>query len=181
MERGVASEESVEAPASWFYPNHIGKLVVFGLVGGYLFCAFWAYRSWQAYAANAGYSRRTFWNDVRRATGYRPSPFWRAVLLPYYQLCLFPAVNRECRVRGVRGVPAAELLALAFAVLARFGDQSTEFVERALLSPVWAVVPVQLAVNRLHRAEGRRLRLETDGWELLWVLVGLLALWGALK
>jgi hypothetical protein len=55
------------------------------------------------------------------------------------QLCLFPAVNRECRVRGVRGVPAAELLALAFALLARFGDQGTELVERVLLSPVWGL------------------------------------------
>jgi hypothetical protein len=36
-------------------------------------------------------------------------------------------------------------------------------------SSLWALVPVQLAVNRLHTMEGRRLRLTTDGWELAWV------------
>ncbi|HEY3498642.1 MAG TPA: hypothetical protein VGK73_28320 [Polyangiaceae bacterium] len=165
---------SEDAPREWFYPNHLAKLILFGLVGGAPFFVYWAYRSWKAYAANAGYSRRAFWRSVRARTGYRPSPFWRALLLQWYFLCLFPAVDRECRARGVRGVPVVEFLALGFSLLAVVSGWSTGLLEQGLFSPVWAIVPVQLGVNRLHQAEGRRIRLRTNGWEVAWVLLGVL-------
>jgi len=171
----VSTDEEVDAPEVWFYPNHLGKLVLFGLVGGGPFLFFWAYRSWQAYAANAGYSRHGFWRRVRRATGYRPSPFWRALLATNYFLCLFPAVDRECRARGLRGVPAAEVLAAGVAVLWFVEGRIPGLLVSSLLSPVWLLVPVQLAINRLHLREGRPLHPRTDGWEVLWVALGLLA------
>jgi hypothetical protein len=173
-EAGVNGDDERVAPRDWFYPNHLGKLVVFGLAGGVPFFLYWAYRSWTAYATNGGYSRRPFWRRVRKRTGYRPSPFWRAVFLDPYLLCLFPAVDRECRQRGVRGVRAAEGLALAFSLLVFARSVVEGFVEKSLLSPVWAVIPVQLAVNRLHATEGRRVSVTTDGWELIWVAVGVM-------
>jgi hypothetical protein len=173
--RKVTADDERVAPGDWFYPNHLVKFVVFGLLGGGPFFVYWAYRSWKAYAANAGYSRHVFWGRVREKTGYRPSPFWRTLFLQAYFLCLFPAVDRECRARGLRGVRGAELLAWGFGFLLLAGPEVAGVVEKGLISPVWAVLPVQLAVNRLHTTDGRPLRWTTDGWELLWVALGLLS------
>src|SRR5689334_16094264 len=113
----TTGEDERVAPDAWFYPNHVGKFVLFGLVGGLPFFFYWSYRSWKAYAANAGYSRSPFWQRVRQETGYRPSPFWRALFMDAYFLCLFPAVDRECRLRGLRGLSAAVGLPFAYALL----------------------------------------------------------------
>ena len=166
-----------DAPRQWFYPNHLGKLILFGVVGGFPFFMYWAYRNWAAYVANDGYSRSRYWRRVREATGYRPSPFWRAALSATYGVCLFPLVDRECRARGVRGVPVPALLALAFTWMVVIQNPNAtvpdvDVVRRMLISPVWFLIPVQLGVNRLHAAEGRRLRFETDYWELIWVGIG---------
>jgi len=156
----------------WFYPNHLGKLLLFGLVGGSWFLWYWSYRSWKAYVENKGYSRATFWRSVEKATGYRPSAFWRALLHSSYALCLFPAVDRECRARKVRGLPGAELWALALGVLLYFHNEVPGLVGRCAVSPVWAVVPAQLGINRLQKKAGHRVRFRTSGWELVWLALG---------
>jgi hypothetical protein len=174
MELSAEQSHHVEAPSAWFYPNHVAKVVVFGLIGGFPYLAYWGYRSWRAYADNWGYSRAPFWRGVREASGYRLSPLLRGFFIGCYAVCLFPAVDRECRARGLRGVRAAELLAWGFMLLWQIHALSQGWVPLSLFSPVWAVVPVQLAMNRLHRAEGRDLPFAASGWEIVWVLIGAL-------
>ena len=82
------------------------KLLVYGVVGSWLYVLYWMYRNWKAYRDADGYSRRKFWRRVRKKTGYRPSPFWRAFFNSAYCFCLFPAVDRACVLGGVRGLGA---------------------------------------------------------------------------
>ena len=57
-----------------FRPLPLTLLLIFGAVGGWLYCAYWMYRNWVLYRAASGYSRADFWDRVREATGYRISP-----------------------------------------------------------------------------------------------------------
>jgi hypothetical protein len=173
-EREPASERLVSQHDRWFVPMSLAKLVVFGVIGGGLYCAFWMYRNWQAYRAAWGYSREPFWRQVHAATGYRISPFWRATLGSGYTLCLFPAVHRECRNNRVRGVAAPVALAFLFQLLIFASLLQPPFV-RFLLSPIWVFVPVQFAINRLNRT--RQPAFALDPAELLFVVLGGLLRW----
>ncbi len=154
-----------------FRPLPLALLVVYGAVGGWLYCVYWMYRNWALYRMESGYSRAGFWRRVRRATGYEISPFWRAVLAGCYAFCLFPAVERECRVARVVGTRAPVLLAFAFNALPVFAVSEQPLL-RVLASPIWAVVPVQLAINRLNATIGRKPGFRTAAVELLIVGVG---------
>jgi len=173
-----AAEENVGEPdhAGWFVPTSVAKVVVFGVIGGWLYCAYWMYRNWQAYRRAWGYSREPFWRSVHEATGYRISPFWRAVFAGGYTFCLFPAVHRECRHNGVRGVAVPIILAILFQFLVLSSQQQPAYV-RLLFSPVWVIVPVQLAINRLNWSVRREAPFGLDGLEALCVVLGGLMRW----
>ncbi len=173
-EREPASERPASKHDSWFFPTSLAKVVVFGVIGGGLYCAFWMYRNWQAYRAAWGYSREPFWRQVHAATGYRISPFWRATLGSGYTLCLFPAVHRECRNNRVPGVAAPIVLAFLFQLLI-FASLQQSASARFLFSPIWVFVPVQAAINRLNRKHKPTFGL--DPAELLFVALGGLLRW----
>jgi hypothetical protein len=154
-----------------FRPMPVALLLVFGAAGGWLYCAYWMYRNWVFYRNASGYSRAAFWHRVHRATGYEISPFWRAVLSSGYCFCLLPAVERECRAACVLGVGAPVLLAFAFNGLPVFAASAHPLLRIAALQ-VWALVPVQLAINRLNAAAGLKPAFHTTAVELLIVAVG---------
>jgi len=160
-----------------FYSVPLPQLLAFGLIGANLYVGYWMYRCWSAYAAAWGYSRRGFWRRVDRATGYRVNPFWRAVLGSFYCLALFPAIQRECRQSRVRALPFPMLLGWVLNVLAVAHASPTSLVVRLALSPVWALVLVQLAINRLSTKRGVRPRFRTTAIELLFVTLGGLLTW----
>jgi hypothetical protein len=165
------------APDVWFYPLPIWQLIAFGLAGGGFFQVYWSYRCWSAYRAAWGYSRGEFWRSVYAATGYRISPFLRSLLGLNYALFLFPAVERECRAACVRGARAPVAFALCAAVLGMLGLAHHGGLAASLLSPIWAVIPVQLAVNRLNERAGRRIAFRANGLELLLVALGAFLKW----
>lgn len=154
------------------------KLLAFGIVGGWPYFAYWMYSHWLAYRLAWGYSRKRFWRRVHRATGYRVSPFWRAVLQGFYCFSLFPAVQRECRAHRVRGIGAPVLLAVLFGWLMPLLTAVAEpLVVKAFLSPAWALVPVQLGINRLNRSAGVEPRFGVRAIELVFVALGLIVSW----
>jgi hypothetical protein len=99
----------------------LAKLLVFGVLGSWLYLFYWTYRNWSVYRAADGYSRQAFWRSVRQKTGYRPSPFWRAFFGAGYCFCLFPAIHRECLVGGVQGLRAPIFVAAVYSIVGGLG------------------------------------------------------------
>jgi hypothetical protein len=161
----------------WFHAEPVWKLVVFGLAGSSIYIFFWMYRNWSAYRHASGYSRRPFWRQVKRTTGYEPSPFWRSVFGVTYCFCLFPAVDRECRRNGVEGVVAPIALAIAYDVVMPLIWAAVAGPIRLPRLDVLALVPVQLAINRLNCHAGRPARFRVQGIELVAVAVGAWLQW----
>lgn len=143
-------EESNDEDASsysslpYFYAVPLWRVALFGLLGSNAYVLYWSYRCWLEYRQAWGYSREPFWRKVHGRTGYRISPFWRAALASLYAFALFPAVDRECRKQGVQGLGAPIVLALLLGML-------TLFAGKWLIGPVWVLLPVQTAINRLNR------------------------------
>lgn len=146
--------------------------MLFGVLGGWPYALYWSYQNWALYRKAWGYSRAPFWRDVHERTGYRVSPLFRA-LLSTYHLCLFPAVNRECRALGLRGLATPVLLALGYEVLT-LARNLCEPAWRVVVSGAWPLLLVQLAINRMNpRVPGFRVTLP----ELAFVLLGGLVTW----
>lgn len=174
-------EPVLASPDAWFFPTPVLKLLLFGLIGGVWYCAYWQYRNWRAYRAAWGYSREPFWSAVHAATGYRPSPLWRALLGVWYCFALFPAVERECRAHAVSGMGAPFLLAVAFWLSSTASMMVHAFsLEHFVLQPLWAMLVVQVAINRLNRSRGHGPSWQMTGMELVFVGLGALTWWGAL-
>lgn len=155
-----------------FYPVLPLKLVALTLVSGGAYLYYWMYRSWRAYRDSNGYSAGAFWRAVQARTGYRPSPFWRGLLWSYYAFALFPAIDRECRVRGEKLPLSPVVLALAV-VLTSY--TSSAFAGAALL-PALALIPLQLAVNRVN-PDVRELGWGLRSVEAILVVVGGIFYW----
>ena len=168
-----AAERAEPLVNTWFEPMPVLKVLLLGIPGGMLYCMYWGYRNWAIYRRAWGYSRTPFWREVWEATGYRVSPFWRSVMFTWYALCLFLAVQREAKDKGAGGVGSPILLHLLLSVLLlyRVTVAHTPLV-RALCTPVWALVPVQWAINRLNRAVGKSIPLRVNAVELLCAAVG---------
>ena len=180
---GGEEEEADGTPSSpplsavWFFPTPVWKLIAFVIVGGWPYCAYWSYRNWLAYRRAWGYSREPFWREVHAVSGYRPSPFWRAFLHNGYCLCVFPAVQRECRAQGIVGVGAPILLAALYGLLQAYGLLAPRSLVSGLVCAVWPLVPIQLAINRLNRRAGRAVSFDVSAGELCMVLLGALVTW----
>ena len=52
------SDRDDEPAVRWFPAMPVAKLVVFGVVGGWLYLAYWMYENWKAYRAAWGYSSK---------------------------------------------------------------------------------------------------------------------------
>ena len=174
-----APDSAPPPPGDFFFPMPVSRLIVFGLLGGWLYGVFWFYKNWQAYRRAWGYSSEPFWRDVHAATGYRISASWRALLSGFYCLSLFPAVQRECKANRVAGLGAPFVLAASMMLLAIFGAlYPTRFVV-GLIGQAWALVPVQLAINRLNRHVERPLHVRIGAVEAALVVLGAIGTWSA--
>jgi hypothetical protein len=156
---------------AFFFPASVTRVALFSLIGSWFYAGYWMYRAWAAYRRAWGYSREPFWRKVHARTGYRVSPVWRAILGSAYCFALFPAVDRECRAAGVPGLRAPLLLALVFSAVRVFGDSESLWL-RLASSPVWALVPAQLAINRLNTAGKRASFFGIEAAEWAWLGVG---------
>jgi hypothetical protein len=148
------------------------QLVLFALIGGSPYAIYWAYQNWARYRAAWGYSREPFWRDVYARTGYRVSPFFRS-FLGTYEFCLFPAVDRECRALGLRGLTTPVLLAVMYGVLA-YGSRLCGLPWRAIVSGAWPLLLVQLSINRMHP---RVPAFRATAIEIGFVIIGGLTTW----
>jgi hypothetical protein len=170
-EQETGDEAEEDPPVTWFYPMPISKLVLFGVLGSFWFCMYWMYRCWHAYRAAWGYSKRDFWRKVHAATGFEISPFWRAALAGGYCFALYPAVQRESKAARLRGLGAPIVLAFLFNALV-FAASSDDPFTRLLYTPVWAILPAQLAINRLNARSGVPIGFRTSAGELAFVALG---------
>jgi hypothetical protein len=170
-----------EQPRVWFYPMPLGKFVLFGVIGSTWFCVYWMYRCWRAYRDAWGYSKRDFWERVHAKTGFRISPFWRSVLSGSYCFALFPAVQRESKAARLPGLGAPIVLALLFNFLGLV-VMNAEALTRLLFTPAWAILPVQLTINRLNTRAGLPIASRSSAAEIAFVVFGALgtcaSLWG---
>lgn len=156
-----------------FYPVLPLRLVALTVVSGGFYLYYWMYRSWRAYRDADGYSARAFWVTIQTRTGYRPSPFWRGLLWSYYAFALFPAIDRECRAHGEKLPISPVVLAIAVTLTSY---TSSAFAGATLL-PALALVPVQLAVNRVNSRE-RHLGWGMRPVEAVLVVAGAILYWG---
>lgn len=164
----------VEPPAPRWYAIPAWRLVALSLLGGWFYQTYWMFRSWQAYRLSWGYSRAPEWHAVYERTGFRVSPFWRAVL-GLYCYGLFVAVRREARVLGLKSWIAPWPMFAVWCLGSVFGELLDPWPFRALLA-LW-FVPTQLAVNRLNqRVTGSTLREPMSSGELASALAGAVVL-----
>jgi len=173
----AAEGASDQRDPPWFYPLPLLQFVGSALLGGWFFAVYWSYRNWSAYRIAWGYSRAPFWRDVYAATRYRVSPFWRAAFGVSYGICLFPAIDRECKEQGVRGIRAPVLLALGTVLLSALAGTQHNRLLIGLLSPALIMLPVQLAINRLNQRAARAPRLRWDPVAVGFVVIGALLTW----
>lgn len=137
-------------------------------LGIYLF--YWFYRNWQA---------------VKKADKSRISPFWRALLAPFYSCSLFKRILESAQKIGYKGRYSPWLQTLIFMVLSLLaydrGILDTSRRANYLFIIFGAVIylpilPVQAAVN-FYRAEQTGASPERTGFtpgEMLVVVFGII-------
>ncbi len=165
--------ETSAALSFMFYPTPLLKLALFAGLGGPVYLAYWLYRNWAAYVRGDGYSRASFWLSLRKTTGYRPSPFWRALFGPAYCLSLFEAIRREGEVQSTWRLLAPATLAwlLLFAQLPFFG-------RFGYLLPLVPLQLAQLAINDLNRESAQTRSWAVPPLELAALAAGMFVRWG---
>jgi len=170
-----SSDRQIRSPVLVWFAMPLWRLWLFTLVGGWVFQVYWFYRSWAAYRASWGYSKREQWLAVHARTGFRISPGWRA-FLQFYSYALLVAVRREARLNGIRSMGPPALFFVIQAVALFAGLNNVVWLEVALLSLVF--LPAQLTVNRLSDSlsQGRR-REPVRGLEIASALVGAYLTW----
>jgi hypothetical protein len=135
-------EESTVAPVVWFCAP-VGRVMLFTLVGGWFYHAYWSYRCWSAYRSSQGYSQRARWQQIEAATRFRPSAFWRAVLAVLYDYLLLFAVRHEAR-RARVGTFIVPVLGFAMQL---FASYQVVWLHNLLLALAFA--PAQSTINSL--------------------------------
>src|SRR6478736_1970930 len=165
----------LSSPVLVWFAMPLWRLWLFSLVGGLVFHIYWMYRSWAAYRASWGYSKRKQWLAVHERTGFQVSPGWRAIA-QVYSYPLLVAIRREARLKGIRGMgpPALwfgiQMLATSAAL------NNLVWLELSLFSLVF--LPAQWTVNRLAESSPQGHRREpVRGLELVCVLVGAYLIW----
>jgi hypothetical protein len=149
------------------------RVFLFSLLGGWVYQARYMYGAWGAYQASMGYSRQAQWQAVYQRTGFRVSPFWRAVLF-VYAYALFIVIWREAKRAGSRSLGTPALWAgphLLAGILPMF--HVPLHWPRLLLS--LTLLPVQMTVNSLgDKTAGDCRREPITGGEIVAVIVGAL-------
>lgn len=79
----------------------------------------------------------------------------------------------------VAGLGAPFLLAALLILLAAYGSLHPKSLVVGLLGQVWALVPVQLAINRLNRRFARRVHARISAAEAALVVLGAIGMWSA--
>jgi hypothetical protein len=153
-----------------WYAIPVWRLLLLSLLGGWFYQTYWMYRSWQAYRASWGYSRAQEWHAVCERTGFRVSPFWRA-LLGIYCHGLFVAVRREARVLGLKSWIAPWPMLAAWCGASLAGSLFEPWPFKGAMGLVF--LPVQLAVNRINeRVTGSKQRDPISSGELAAAVFG---------
>jgi hypothetical protein len=169
-------EHEHETVAAVWFAMPLWRLWLFTLLGGGLFQIYWLYCGWAAYRRSWGYSKQQQWRSVYLQTGYRVSPFWRAVL-QVHSYALLAAIWREARVAGIRRMGSPGLW---------FVMQMLTLVVGVSMTKVWwstgvlslTFLPAQATVNRLSDAQGgARAREPMAAGELVCLLVGAALVW----
>jgi hypothetical protein len=167
-------DDAASTTAPHWYAIPVWRLVVLSLLGGWFYQTHWMYRSWQAYRASWGYSRAPEWRVVYERTGFRVSPFWRAIL-GVYCYGLLVAMRREARVLGLKSWIAPWPMFAAWCACSMLGPWLDAWWFR--VSSALLFVPAQLTVNRLgERVTGSKLREPPSHGEVVAALAGLIAL-----
>lgn len=152
-----------------WYCVPVWRLWLFTLLGGWLYQVRYQYCAWRAYRRSFGYSRQREWQAVKQRTGFRVSPFWRAVL-GIYVYALLVVVWREARLAGVRrfGLPVIwASMHVAAVVLSWFPVLWTQLILSL------ALLPLQATVNAIaDKASGQRHREPVEQPDLIVLLVG---------
>lgn len=167
--------DSEIAPVWYCVP--IWRLWLFALLGGWLYQARYQYCAWRAYRRSFGYSRQREWVAVYQRTGFRVSPFWRAVLGIYFY-ALVVVVWREAKLAGVRrwGPP----FVLAGAQLAAVLLSSLPLLWTQLLLS-FVLLPFQVTVNGVaDKTYGNRQREPVAQADFIVLLLGVIGMAGAL-
>jgi hypothetical protein len=120
-----------------FFPVAVHKFVVLSLCTLSFYSIYWCYQNW--------------WR-IRERTGERLSPFWRAVLEPFWVFSLFRRIREHAAGRGVTAVWNPTLLGLAYLCFCAIGS---------LPDPWWLVglggfipfLPVVQTIQRLNDGE----------------------------
>lgn len=165
-----ADDEAPELEAVW-YRLPVWRLWLFTLLGGWLYQVHYIYCAWCAYRASMGYSRQLEWRAVHRRTGFRVSPFWRA-LVSVYSYALLVVIWREARLCGVRRVGWPGLWSVAhWASVVLLAWSPKWWLTLPFLSVVF--LPAQATINALaDQQQGDRRREPVTGSEVIILLLG---------
>jgi hypothetical protein len=120
-----------------FFPVALHKFVVLSLCTLSFYSVYWCYQNW--------------WR-IRERTGEQLSPFWRAVLEPFWVFGLFGRIRVHAVERGVRAAWNPTLLGLGYLCFCAIGS---------LPDPWWLVglagftpfLPVVQTIQRLNEDE----------------------------